>query len=40
MPGIYHWKDVFVQFLLKGAKDGNIQNAISYSLENARKTNI
>jgi hypothetical protein len=40
MPGIYHWKYIFVQFLLKGTKDGNIQNVISYSIENAKITNI
>lgn len=40
MLGIDHWKSVFVQFLLKGTKDGNIQNVISHSIENARITNI
>ena len=40
MPVIDRWKAVFVQFLLKGTKDGNIQNVISYSIENARITNI
>jgi hypothetical protein len=40
MSGIDHWKVVFAQSLLKGTKDGNIQKVISYSIENARKTNI
>ena len=41
MPGIIdHLKAVFIPFLLKGTKDDNTQNVISYSIENARITNI
>jgi len=40
MPAIDHWKAIFVHFLMKGSKDGNIQNVISFCTENARITNI
>jgi hypothetical protein len=40
MPAIDHWKDVFLHFPLRGSKNGNTKNVISYSTGNSRIRNI